>query len=286
MKRIEIHSNDQFPDLSVYFLKNQQQIEPANIHMQDGRFILLLIREGEVQLQMHSEQVQGYTASLILISANTFCRIIKAGNNFNIGVISFKNPSHHYHELLQLSFLMLSVRGGYSILVLKNDDALTLYFLFKLLENNIKIQSEYLRHQQEIIKFGCGILVMLLKHLYGRYGYNRLGKKPLLALRFFSMLRDCVEKQRHVQFYGKVLHVSPDYLSKTIKELTGKSATYFIHRALLKEALLRMENHQTIAEIGESLGFKHPNSFSRFFKKYTSMPPSAYRKRLKAQNLK
>lgn len=79
--------------------------------------------------------------------------------------------------------------------------------------------------------------------------------------------------------YASRLSVSPNHLNKSIKSALGISASQLIDKIRLTEAkYLLMRSDYTISEVGESVGFVDSSHFSRFFKKYESMSPSAFRK--------
>jgi AraC-like DNA-binding protein len=75
------------------------------------------------------------------------------------------------------------------------------------------------------------------------------------------------------------LHVSPRYLSDMLKSLTGHSAQQHIHDKLIDTAKEVLSTTRlTIAEIAYQLGFEHPQSFNKLFKRQTNISPNAYRK--------
>ncbi|MDX2282120.1 MAG: helix-turn-helix transcriptional regulator [Saprospiraceae bacterium] len=81
-----------------------------------------------------------------------------------------------------------------------------------------------------------------------------------------------------VQFIAENLNISPNYLSRLLQLLTGQSTKQFIHDkliALAKEKLTTTD--LSVNEIAYSLGFEHPQSFSKLFKTKTSFTPLEFR---------
>lgn len=75
------------------------------------------------------------------------------------------------------------------------------------------------------------------------------------------------------------LYVSPRYLTDMLKSLTGQSAQQHIHERLIEKAkLILSTTGLTIAEIAYQLGFEHPQSFNKLFKRYTNLSPNVFRK--------
>jgi AraC-like DNA-binding protein len=84
-----------------------------------------------------------------------------------------------------------------------------------------------------------------------------------------------------VQFLVDQLAMSPGYLSDLLRSLTGLNAQQHIHLKLIERAKAHLaEGRLSIAEIAYQLGFEHPQSFTKLFKKKTSLSPLAYQHRL------
>jgi AraC-like DNA-binding protein len=78
------------------------------------------------------------------------------------------------------------------------------------------------------------------------------------------------------------LNVSPRYLTDMLKALTGKSTQQHIHDKLIeKSKSLLTTTDMNIAEIAYQLGFEHPQSFNKLFKRSASMSPNAFRQSFK-----
>jgi len=82
-----------------------------------------------------------------------------------------------------------------------------------------------------------------------------------------------------VQLLADSLHVSPKYLSKLLRNLTGQGAQEHIHNKLIEKAKERLSTTSlSVSEIAFSLGFEHSQSFSKFFKNKTAQSPLKFRK--------
>jgi AraC-like DNA-binding protein len=75
------------------------------------------------------------------------------------------------------------------------------------------------------------------------------------------------------------LHLSSRYLTDMLRSLTGQSAQQHIHDRLIENAKVILSTTRlTIAEIAYQIGFEHPQSFNKLFKRYTDLSPNAFRK--------
>lgn len=81
-----------------------------------------------------------------------------------------------------------------------------------------------------------------------------------------------------VEYLAQHLHVSPRYLSDMLRALTGQNAQQHIHEKLIEKAKEFLSaSHLTVAEIAYQLGFEHPQSFSKIFKRKTNVTPLEFR---------
>ena len=81
-----------------------------------------------------------------------------------------------------------------------------------------------------------------------------------------------------VQYLSASLHVSPNYLSSLLKQLTGQSTQQHIHHKLIEKAKEKLSTTElSVSEIAYALGFEHAQSFSKLFKTKTKLSPLAFR---------
>lgn len=81
-----------------------------------------------------------------------------------------------------------------------------------------------------------------------------------------------------VAWIADQLQVSQRYLGDMLRQLTGQNTQQHIHRQLMEKAKeILSSSTLTIAEIAYKLGFEHPQSFNRLFKKKMNVSPLEYR---------
>jgi len=82
-----------------------------------------------------------------------------------------------------------------------------------------------------------------------------------------------------VLYIAEQLSMSPNYLSSLLKVLTGQSTQQHIHDKLIELAKEKLSiSDMSVSEIAYQLGFEHPQSFNKLFKRYTEMSPNNFRK--------
>ncbi|WP_440132994.1 helix-turn-helix domain-containing protein [Chitinophaga sancti] len=82
-----------------------------------------------------------------------------------------------------------------------------------------------------------------------------------------------------VQEVADHLQVSSRYLSDMLRSLTGQNVQQHIHDRLIERAKIVLSTTRlTVAEIAYQLGFEHPQSFNKLFKRHTHLSPTIFRK--------
>ena len=81
-----------------------------------------------------------------------------------------------------------------------------------------------------------------------------------------------------VTYLADALHLSPNYLSRLLKTLTGHSTKQFITDKVIGLAKEKLSaTGLSMNEIAYALGFEHPQSFSKLFKSKTNLSPMEFR---------
>jgi len=120
-----------------------------------------------------------------------------------------------------------------------------------------------------------------------------LGAKPLLTSRedslsvgpysklteeFLAMVEEDYRTERRLDHYAAKLGRNTKYLSRHIKEETGRNASDWIDRCVILDAQARLlSTNDSIREISESLGFPTQSFFGKYFKRVIGMTPKEYR---------
>ena len=110
---------------------------------------------------------------------------------------------------------------------------------------------------------------------------NRINstRNQMIFNQFLNLALKYHTKEHSVGFYAENLMLTPKYLSKIIKTVSGKSAPEWIDSYIILEAknLLKYSDC-SIKEIVYKLNFPSQSVFYKFFKRHTGKTPSEYRK--------
>jgi AraC family transcriptional regulator, transcriptional activator of pobA len=145
---------------------------------------------------------------------------------------------------------------------------------------------EYEQNQYLSKQILLGYLWVLLNECKKVYedAIAKLGQqdKPKPSKQLFDSFQNLVasnlQRNSKVEEFADMLFVTPNHLTQSIKETSGKSPKEFItQRRLIEAKTLLLSSTNTIAEISHLLNFSEPTHFTKFFKKETSFTPIEFR---------
>ena len=95
---------------------------------------------------------------------------------------------------------------------------------------------------------------------------------------FTRLLPRHFAEHHDIPFYADQLHISPVYLSRVVRQVTGRTVVDFINQMLLMEAsFLLQTSPMSIAQIADHLHFADAPSFSKFFLRMKGINPKRFR---------
>ncbi|WP_291117405.1 helix-turn-helix domain-containing protein [Empedobacter sp. UBA7248] len=234
----------------------------------------------------------------------------KYGQNyfdFDEGIMYFIAP----HQVLQFEDVLLnSVRGfvmvvhpdflqsyplaakikDYGYFSYTSNEALFLSekeekSIFDIIEN---VQSEINTNMdaftQDLLVSNIDLLLKYCDRFYNRQFLTRKKNNNDLLSKLENLLDDYFKNDLiengipSVQFFAEKLNLSSNYLSDMLRVQTGQTTQQHIQNRVIEKAKeLLSTTHLSVSEIAYQLGFEHPQSFHRLFKKFSTLSPLEYR---------
>lgn len=99
-----------------------------------------------------------------------------------------------------------------------------------------------------------------------------------LFIGFMRLLPRHFSTHHDIGFYAAELNITPDYLSRIVKQVSGRTVVDYINQLLLMEAsFLLSTTSLSISQIADRLHFADTSSFSKFFSRLKGLSPREYR---------
>lgn len=159
---------------------------------------------------------------------------------------------------------------------------------FEPILNGIKkeYQTDIDQFSQNIITAHIETLLQYSERFYQRQFTSRKVINSKLVERFEYLLLDYFNSDvslknglPSVQSLAEQLHITPKYLSKLLKGITGQSPQQHIQEKVVELAKFKLSStEESVNEIAYNLGFAHPQSFNKLFKRKTELSPLQFRK--------
>lgn len=113
----------------------------------------------------------------------------------------------------------------------------------------------------------------------GEQGPDRLRN---LFLRFMHLLPKHVCEEHSVKFYASRLNITPQYLNRVVRQISGQPVSETINRMLSGEIIKLLDDTSlSIQQIADRLCFSDQATMSKFFKRQKGLSPTEYRRTLR-----
>ncbi|SDZ96726.1 AraC-type DNA-binding protein [Porphyromonadaceae bacterium KH3R12] len=158
--------------------------------------------------------------------------------------------------------------------------------MLNLLDLHTFIVKKYKRedhlYREEITKNLLYTLIYEVLQLLSSYKITTNGKaltrSEELLTQFIGLLFQFHSQERSVKFYADKMSLTPKYLSKKVREASGKSVSQWIDEMVIMEAKAMLKSSNlTVLQISEKLNFPNASFFGSYFKKRTGISPIQYR---------
>ena len=302
---------ERYHEVNIRELKNLSQGSIVNDNLSDDLFVAEMHYETKMDIIEYPCRFHGYMAFFCIkgefeveINLKKFTIrkdsmfIYTPGNIVRVTNIDPKEKESVHFVVVAISEdLMSSTRFDFSKLY--NESLRLLESPCVVInENERELCRKYFDLIQEVSKIrmpnmreSVAALISSIFYLMGAMWTDRLTaakknggeevstRSKIVLEDFLLLVRDYHTKERSLSFYADKLYLTPKYLSKLIKSVSGKSAHEWIDSFVILEAknLLKYSD-MSIKSIVYELNFPNQTTFYRFFKTKTGMTPSEYRK--------
>jgi AraC family transcriptional activator of pobA len=247
-----------------------------------NNFCILLIKSGAFKIQLKDTVHDLSAQDLIVIPKNTFLTLLDAEDKLKLYLVAFTDDfatQNCFKKELVDAFYFFIARPSLKI-TLDQKDFLVLSLIYKLIYF-VRKESKLNSIEAELQRISFNLLLYELRSIHAKYTSQaalNFNRKERILIQFFTILSIHCKKQHSVKFYAGSLFITAGYLSKIVKQITGKPVKILIAESIIAEAKNLLEDSQlSVADIAEELSFSNSSTFCVFFKRHTSIAPSRYR---------
>ena len=267
-------NSDHFFCLKLQEMMQLQHPVPPSKH---NCHTLIFITSGTHIMKLGYEEYYTNTNEIIVVPAGHIFSIEHV-NSKHTGFICQFHPDlligkYGNRDMLN-DFDFLKIFGNPKIIVPEKD---TVFI------NNIltRLETAYLENDKTDLDLTQSYLMALFFEMNKNAVKSRQSGTAsiILATRFKELIYANIKTNSQVNYYASLLNITPNHLNKSVKLVTGKSATRWIDETILLEAkYLLFQTTLSVSEIAMKVGHEDQSYFSRFFKKHEGISPIQYRK--------
>jgi len=168
-------------------------------------------------------------------------------------------------------------------LYLSEKEKETILGVFKNIQNELDERIDHF--SQDVIMSQIELLLNYSNRFYNRQFITRKAINNDVLSKLENLLEDYFNTEKTlengvptVQFIADEMQLSSRYLSDLLRSISGQNTQQFIHDKLIEKAKEYITKGTfSFSEIAYKLGFEHPQSFNKLFKKKTNISPSAFK---------
>ncbi len=284
---IPVYSIDRFNRQAEKAIQYQAELFDINRnfkvsypHRHDDFYEILFLTQGE---GIHTIDFQQYAIrpNTIFILSPGQIHELALSEDVQGYIILFTSSFYHFnktdpHKLFELPFFYNLSQETPPIYL---DNAECIQTLTNLFREAISENKQYLSDKDEAIRALLDLILIQCKRIYPLSQQDeKTNKGKIMVKRFKQLIEEKCKENLSVKDYANLLAISPNYLSETVKSVTGRTSTDLINdRMILEIKRLLKHTDMGISEIAYSLNFADQSYFSKYFKKLTGLSPLEFR---------
>ena len=249
----------------------------SNEMFRAGAFFYILVETGTAEFVIDCHSYIIGKGDMLLVAPRMSVKLMKKSSDF--GTCGLCMEPFFFDSLSIGNYVYKRLyNSSHTTYVLRLEDSDTGH-----IRKTLDLMSHYLTSDHPAEMAGSLVNFLLLQiteifHSQNVHPAGRVKHSDALFRLFRKLLAENYRKEHELQFYADSLHISQTYLSRVIRQISGKTVNNYIAEALYTDARrLLVFTDLTVKEIAEQLGFSDQSSFGKFFKKKSETSPANFR---------
>ena len=250
------------------------------------RYLILACNEGRLMVDVNGETIQMQGVEALILPPKTRLSNYMASPDVRCDLVGISSPlvkrllGSHIEEWNRSIYVN---RTNHIVA----DEEVRRQFAYYRDILNFKMQQHERRFHHEVVhSILQAILYDYLEKMLSAVPVveveNVSNQKSALFKRFLELLTTRHVKHQLVDTYAQELCVSPNYLTKVTREMSGKTALEWIREYTEADVRYYLLNTDlSVKEIAEELGFPNLSFFGKFCRRAFGKSPNEFRKQMK-----
>ena len=244
-------------------------------------YTFTLVTQGWLTIIYNGMEITLQPDDLYIYSPGLSVNVIAASENYHgICLLADEHTTLDapgVHDLVHIAYLPI-VQLHEPKVTLSHDMAR--HLAAKMQEIMGYLHSDHI-YKREIIRMLYAVFLLDLQNAQQQAITHRSTPQRVeeIFIGFTRLLPRHFAQHHDIGFYASALNITTVYLSRVVKQVSGRTVVDYINQMLVMEAsfLLRTTT-LSVAQIADRLHFADTPSFSKFFSRLKGISPRAYRR--------
>lgn len=243
-------------------------------------YTFTVVAAGWLKMNYNGQEITLRPDDFLVYSPGLLVEVIDASDDYR-GICLMVDEyttmdSPYVRDLLHIAYSPILQQHEPKV-TLPHDDALHLYR--KMEEIICYLHSNHI-YKFEVLHLLCGVFLLDLQDIQSRAIVHRHVPQRVeeIFINFIHLLPRHFVEHHDIEFYASRLNISAAYLSRVVRQVSGRTVIDFINQQLAAEAAFLLHtSNLSIVQIADRLHFATLPSFSRFFKRMKGISPREFR---------
>lgn len=244
-------------------------------------YTFTLIRRGSLTLETNGQQVHFQENEMYIYLPGYPVKVCSVSDDYKAMVLLVDEQTTYrtsaFRNLIRASYYPI-IQYGKPKFTMTADEAQRLVASLQAIHDHIVTPSNF---NDEILEMLYSVflldLIDMQEQAFCPHPTSR--RTEDIFMTFYTLLRQHFVEHHDIGFYAERMHITTTYLSRIVKQTSGRTVADFINQMLAMEATWMLTSSSlTIAQIAERLHFANSPSFDKFFMRMRGKSPSAFRK--------
>ncbi|WP_330441506.1 helix-turn-helix domain-containing protein [Flavobacterium sp. C4GT6] len=246
------------------------------------RYHIIVVTEGQLQINSDTQGLKAVAMDVCIVPPDSYMKAA-GGQTVMVWLVRFTETYLRQTLYTARNTTLTVLLEREELYSLKGDEFhfQVICQLLLLLEKHQKQGTSH--HAETITTLTFNLLLNCLselrEHTESRFT-NAVRRKEQLTIAFLRLVEQQAGIHHNVGYYADILCMTRGNLTKTVRQLTGKSPKILISEALVRLAMEMLDgSNAPVYGIAEALHFVSSSAFVNFFRHHTGLTPEAYRNR-------
>lgn len=243
-------------------------------------YVFTLVERGWVMVSYNGRELTFHPDDLYIYSPGLSVTVFATSDDFHgLSLMADEHAAIEtstVHDLIHITYLPI-VQLNEPKLSLPHNEAL--HLAGRMREIISYLQSNHI-YKDEVLRMLYAVFLLDLQNAQQHAVVHHQVPQRVeeIFIGFIRLLPDHFAKHHDIPFYASALHISPVYLSRVVRQVTGRTVIDYINQMLLMEASFLLRTSElSISQIADRLHFADTPSFSKFFSRLKGLSPKAFR---------